>query len=128
MINTRNIHALEAYLQTLKPAPSIAKARRKADSAAVVRGEKVFQQQGCVDCHRPPLYTSSETYDVGLKEKSGTKEYNPPSLLGVSQRGRLFHDNRAASLEDVLKRFQHGDSESLSTQQIKDLLVFLRSL
>lgn len=94
----------------------------------MVRGKKVFQQQGCVECHRPPRYTSSETCDVGLEEKSGTKEYNPPSLLGVSQRGPFFHDNRASSLRDVLTRFQHGDSEDLSAQQQKDLLTFLRSL
>ncbi|MCH7689135.1 MAG: hypothetical protein IH899_21090 [Planctomycetes bacterium] len=128
MINKENIQALEAYLLTLKPAPSISKARGMTESAAVLRGKKVFQHQGCVECHRPPRYTSSETYDVGLEENSGTNEYNPPSLLGVSQRAPFFHDNRASSLKDVLTRFQHGESEDLSTPQIKDLLAFLRSL
>ena len=128
MINTENIQALEAYLLTLKPAPSIAKARGMVESAAVLRGKTIFQQQGCVECHRPPRYTSSETYDVGLEENSGTNEYNPPSLLGVSQRGPFFHDNRASSLKDVLTRFQHGEGGDLSAPQIKDLLAFLRSL
>ena len=54
--------------------------------------------------------------------------FNPPTLLGVGQRGPYFHDNRAASLEQVFLKHKHQLETDLSSGQLKDLLAFLRSL
>ena len=56
------------------------------------------------------------------------KEFNPPSLRGVSQRAPYFHDNRAATLNDVLDRFRHGLKGEISPEQRQELLAFLRSI
>ena len=122
------LQALEAYLQTLKPAPSLDEMRGTFDKASIGRGGEVFRTQGCADCHQPPTYTSPQVYDVGLSDELGRTEFNPPSLLGVSQRQDLFHDGRARSLEDVLEKFQHGEAHKLSDKQRADLIDFLRSL
>jgi hypothetical protein len=65
---------------------------------------------------------------VGLPDKFGKRDFNPPSLLGVGHRDRLFHDNRAASLEDVFRKHRHQLKGELSPAEIADLIVFLESL
>jgi cytochrome c peroxidase len=122
------IEALAAYLKSLPPPPSLAEARGDADQAAIARGQKVFDRLQCVECHAPPAYTDSSVYDVGLADRLGNRTFNPPSLLGVSQRDRYFHDNRAENLEEVFGRFQHKVPGDLARQDLDDLLWFLQSL
>lgn len=123
-----NVQALDAYVRTLPPPPSLAAARGDLNLATAERGRQVFARLGCADCHTPPAYTSADVYDVGLRDEVGAHEFNPPSLLGVSQRGSYFHDNRAATLREVLTRFDHGHSHELSEQELDDLLEMLRGL
>lgn len=128
--------ALAAYLETLQPPPSVDRLRMAAaDPAAraawhqsVQRGRAVFDQHGCAACHEPPTYTSRDNYDVGLADELGTRHFNPPSLRGISQRDAFFHDNRAATLEEVFTRYKHQLAGELSPDQLRDLVTFLRSL
>jgi YVTN family beta-propeller protein len=119
---------LAAYLRTLPPPPPRTSSAAHADKAAVQRGREVFRSQSCDRCHTPPEYTSKATYDVGLKDEMGNTLFNPPSLRGVSQGGPYFHDNRAATLEDVFTRHRHQLQEELPRQQLVDLLTFLGSV
>ncbi len=123
-----DIAALVAYLKTIEPPPSLSVARDEVNETAVAAGRQIFEARGCVNCHQPPHYTSEGAYDVGLADKLGNRLYNPPSLRGVSQRGPLFHDGRAKSLEDVLIKFRHQLEEPLSDEELRRLLAFLRSL
>jgi cytochrome c peroxidase len=122
------IEALAAYLKSLPAPPSLAEARGDADQAAIARGQKVFDRLQCAECHAPPTYTDSSVYDVGLADRLGNRTFNPPSLRGVSQRDRYFHDNRAENLEEVFGRFQHKVPSDLARQDLDDLLRFLQSL
>ncbi|MEQ8788277.1 MAG: cytochrome c peroxidase [Pirellulaceae bacterium] len=124
----RNVEALAAFLATLEPPPSIDDARGTRDEKAVRRGQAVFKAQNCNRCHQAPNYTSPELYDVGLTDKEGNKEFNPPTLRGVGQRGPYFHDASAASLRDVFEIHGHQLQSDLSDRQLSDLLAFLRSL
>jgi cytochrome c peroxidase len=120
---------LAAYLRTLKPPPGIARARQQIVAAEVEQGRAIFHRTGCVDCHAPPFYTSDGVYDVGVYDgDDGARQFNPPSLLGVSQRSSFFHDSRGASLNEVLKKFRHGQNQPLTNRQREVLLAFLRSL
>lgn len=122
------VRALNEYLLTLRPPPSLAEARSTRDRDAIERGRTVFTRQGCASCHTPPTYTSPDVYDVGIHDKRGTTEFNPPSLRGLSQRGPYFHDNRAGRLEDVFTKHRHGLDGELSRKELDDLLAFLRDL
>lgn len=128
----QTITDLAAYLRTLPPAPSVLQSAVSKHSAMVEKerraGQRLFAKLGCVECHAPPLYTTAETYDVGLADQLGQSEFNPPSLRGVSQRSRLFHDGRANSLHDAFKTHQHGLSEPLSETEQQQLIRFLQSL
>jgi YVTN family beta-propeller protein len=119
---------LTAYLRSLPPAPSVLEARGTIDADAFKRGRKIFTREKCASCHSPPTYTTPKTYDVGLRDEVGGTHFNPPSLRGVSQGGPFFHDNRAATLEDVFRRYRHQLAGKLTEQELQDLLHFLRSL
>jgi YVTN family beta-propeller protein len=122
------VFALTAYLMTLSPPPPRARLLGKLDEGSVRRGRKVFAQHDCATCHTPPLYTTAQTYDVGLSDEAGLKAFNPPSLRGVSQGGPYFHDGRAATLAEVFARHRHQLKGELTKQELDDLLHFLGSL
>ena len=122
------VRDLSAYLRSLQPAPSIGIARGEKDASAQKRGEAVFAKLKCAGCHTPPEYTSPETYDVGLRDEAGLKQFNPPSLRGVSQAGAWLHDGRARSLREVFERFRHRVPEDVSPSDISDLIRFLAEL
>ncbi|MFP6678031.1 MAG: cytochrome c peroxidase [Pirellulaceae bacterium] len=125
----RDAEDLSAFLGTLRPPPGIAVARQEIVAEDVVLGKAVFSRNGCIDCHAPPFYTSEHLYDVGIHDgDDGTREFNPPSLLGVSQRSSFFHDGRGVSLDEVLQKFRHGQEEPLADRELRLLLAFLRSL
>lgn len=126
--SAEQVAALTAYLETLQPPPAFEALNQVADAAAISRGTALFRQQECHICHAGPTYTSSAAYDVGLTDKLGQREFNPPSLLGVGHRDRLFHDNRAASLAAVFRDYKHQWKGELTERQLNDLLAFLRSL
>ena len=85
------VACLTAYVKSLKPSPSLV-------VATAGRGQAIFMKH-CAECHQPPVYTSARTFDVALTDEVGNARFNPPSLRGLSQRDRYFHDNRAKTLE-----------------------------
>jgi YVTN family beta-propeller protein len=126
--STEAVRDLTTFLKTLPPPPGLSKARNTIDSEAFQRGKKIFARQKCATCHTPPTYTSPKTYDVGLRDEAGEKQFNPPSLRGLSQAGPYFHDNRALSLREVFSRYRHELAGALSNQELSDLLHFLEGL
>jgi cytochrome c peroxidase len=122
-----DVRALAAYLATLQPPPPLGKLRG-SDAAAAARGKALFERQNCQACHAPPTYTSSGRFDVGLADKHNNREFNPPSLRGVSQRAPYFHDNRAASLQEVFSKHRHELQGEMPQAALDDLVAFLQSL
>jgi YVTN family beta-propeller protein len=122
------VRDLTEYLKSLPPPPSRFRLLGKINEESVRRGKDLFTKQSCATCHAPPTYTSSKTYDVGLKDEAGAKQFNPPSLRGLIQGGPYFHDGRAASLELVFTKHRHQIKGDLNKGELDDLLGFLRSL
>jgi hypothetical protein len=117
------LYALALYIYSLKPPPN--PNRRTALS---VRGEKIFEREGCASCHTAPLYTNNKLIPVeGFKvpqdhfkkfdilalsigtdpnltmtTRRGTGYYRVPSLKGVWYRGPFEHSGSVATLEDWL--------------------------
>jgi YVTN family beta-propeller protein len=127
-LSEAEVAALAAFVLTLEPPPSLDKLRGRTEPKRIARGKELFSKLACTDCHAPPIYTTADTYDVGLQDDLGQMRFNPPSLRGVGQRGPYFHDNRAATLADVFQRHQHQLSQPLDQESLADLLAFLRSL
>ena len=113
-------------------------------SAAAQRGRELFHsaEARCVECHSGPYFTDSRPekpfrlHDVGTGTEDATEKmgprYDTPSLLGIYRSAPYLHHGKAATLEDVLTRFnrddQHGKTSQLNPDQISDLVQFLKAL
>lgn len=121
---------LVAFLHTLPfpPAPE-PKPRDASDAQRLAHGRVLFERWGCDNCHIGPLtYTSQGTYEVGLRDERGLTKFNPPSLRGVGQGAGFFHDNRAATLDDVLRVYRHQVPDDATDAELDAVLRLLRSL
>ncbi len=122
------VKAIAAYLDTLAIPPPLAVLRGTVDQAAIERGRAVFARHDCASCHTPPTYTTPAAYDVGLPDSLGNREFNPPSLRGLSHRGPYFHDNSAETVEDIFLKHGHPSAATYSAEEVRDLAAFLLSL
>ena len=128
-IISKQIQQLVSYLRSLTPPPSVASARGiPVEQERFQRGQALFEKKQCTQCHHTGVYTSRASYDVGIHDDQGNRRFNPPSLRGVSQRYRLFHDNRFESLEQVLGKFQHQLAQPLTKKELSDLIYFLNRI
>jgi cytochrome c peroxidase len=123
-----DVRALAAYLKILALPPPLDDLRGTRDMKAVERGRMVFERRDCASCHAPPTYTSTAVFDVGLRDSRGNKEFNPPSLRGVSHRDSFLHDSRASTIEDVFLLHRHPSDSPYSQDEVAALSAFLRSL
>jgi cytochrome c peroxidase len=131
--SNQDVRAVVAFLTTLEHPPN---PHRQADgslSPAARRGQSVFAGKArCAGCHRGERFTSTKNYDVKLEADGSPFElWNPPSLLGLSDRGPYLHDGRAETLEELLKSYHAPEkfgASSLSPEERRDLIEYLKSL
>jgi YVTN family beta-propeller protein len=141
---SKDLDAIAVYCNSLDfpLSPHISAPGKLTPAAA--RGKEIFfkKEVGCATCHSGPFFTDSKLekpfnlHDVGTgradkSERMGTK-YDTPTLLGIYRTAPYLHDGSALSLHDVLttqnKKDQHGKTSNLSTTDIDDLVIFLKSL
>lgn len=131
-------------------------ARRDLTDPEVMRGEVLFDQLGCVSCHRPEMTSDGETirpytdlllHDMGEGLADGRpdfdadgQEWRTPPLWGiglvetVNGHTRFLHDGRARNLEEaVLWHGGEGEASKEAYTQLaksdRDALIrFLESL
>lgn len=127
-LNDRDVSDLVAFLNSIPPPPAAAPSGSEADRLLIEKGRHLFETLDCVACHSGHVFTSEATYDVGLDDERGTKEFNPPSLRGVGHLNGLFHDLRASSLEQVVGEIRHQLPRDLSDEEQLQLIRYLRSL
>ncbi|MFZ9388583.1 MAG: hypothetical protein ACO25B_11950 [Chitinophagaceae bacterium] len=115
--------ALAKYLYSLKPLPN----PDKAPADLIAKGRLIFEEETCIDCHTPPLYSSNKltpalgftptkddkaNYDIidfsvktdpglAMYSRRGTGYYKVPSLIGVWNRAALMHSGYVTSLEEM---------------------------
>jgi cytochrome c5 len=126
---------LEAYQLSLGiPAPPAG----SFDAAAAARGQSVFTGQGqCSTCHSGPAFTDANTRlhdpsetptDPTHAERSATKMYRTTPLRALSQHAPYFHDGSAATLADLVDRYDAANNLHLTPLQKADLVEYLKSL
>jgi mono/diheme cytochrome c family protein len=127
--------ALEAYQLSLGPPPPPA---GSFDAAAAARGRSVFEGQAqCATCHTGEAFTDANTLlhepsevptDPTHAQRSATKMYRTTPLRGIWQHPPYFHDGSAATLADVVERYDAAKGLGLTAQQKADLVEYLKSL
>ena len=116
------LYALAMYVYSLQPPanPNPFDARARA-------GQKIFEREGCIGCHTPPLYTNNKLTlakgfspsedekrqlnlldltvgtdpGLALKTRKGTGFYRVPSLRMIWTNACFLHDGSIGSLEEM---------------------------
>jgi hypothetical protein len=138
-----DLDALSAYITSLA---QVARSPfRNSDGSFTkdaLAGRKLFATAGCPICHNGPDFTDSPTgalHDVGtLLPTSGDRLFQPltgldtPTLKGLWQSAPYYHDGRAATLAEVLTKYNVGDkmgvTSNLSPTEINQLVEYLLEL
>ena len=138
------IAAFERTLITRDRFDEFLKGEDDALSAAELRGLKTFLANGCTACHNGPLLGANSYQKVGLvhpfptkdpgrravtKDESDEAKFKVPTLRNIAITGPYFHDGSIRSLNDAVKMMVwHQLGKELSTEEIRDIAAFLRTL
>jgi mono/diheme cytochrome c family protein len=138
---TDKLRALQEYQLTLAapPPPS-----GSFDAEAAARGEVLFNGAAtCATCHAGPEFTDanerlhspadvvSEPEPDGAPSyasRSATKQYRTAPLKGLWQHPPYFHNGTAATLADVVEKYNSRLALGLSDADVSDLVEYLKSL
>lgn len=120
------VRDLTQWLGSLSPPKPIV----EPDAPEAVRGRAVFESAGCPECHAGAAIAKNTNVDVGVESP---QEFQIPALRGVGYRAPYLHNGCAKTLRD---RFdpscgggdRHGTTSGLSSDEIDDLIAYLRSL
>jgi mono/diheme cytochrome c family protein len=122
---------LDYQLGLLPPAPP----EGSFDAAAAARGATVFAAR-CASCHAGSARTDAPTLhapaEIGADpthaERSATGMYRTTPLRGLWHRPPYFHDGSAATLADVVTRYETTLGFTLTEPERTDLVQYLLSL
>jgi len=121
------------------------------------RGKDLFDEVGCIRCHRPPLFSNylfhnagigmdKDPPDEGRKAVTGKDvnlgEFRVPALREVANTAPYFHDGSSKTLEEAVALMVAGGIDNpnlslmlkavrekeISDQDQKDLVAFLKAL
>ena len=144
-ISIEELEALVFYMESLAAPP-----RTRTDVALEDRGEMIFADVGCADCHSTlaledgtpvRLYSDLLLHDVyppgeqgiGSGDASG-REMRTAPLWGLATTGPYMHDGLSGTIEDAIARHSSEGATSsaavgaLSAADREALLAFLASL
>jgi hypothetical protein len=110
------------------------------DEAGAKRGEPIFNGTAtCATCHVPPLFTEPgwnlhTPEEIGIDDfqanRSPDRRYRTTPLRGLFARmkGGLYHDGRFPDLNAVIDHYQRVLKFTLTEQERRDLIEYLKSL
>lgn len=121
------LDSLSQWLFSIEPPPAI----RPAEDAAAARGKQLFDSAsvGCASCHSGSKLTNNESAAI---DSVAAGRLQVPSLVAVGYRAPFMHTGCAATLtarfDPACGGDAHGNTQSLSPEQIGDLVAYLESL
>lgn len=110
------------------------------DAKAARRGQAVFNDKaGCARCHVPPLFTEPgwslhSPKEIGIddfqakRSPDGMYRTTPLRGLFVRAKGGYYHDGRFADLDAVVAHYQGVLKFTLTDEERRDLIEYLKSL
>jgi len=119
------------------PAPKLDPVTGRLDRAKAtpgeLHGEQIFFGKGqCATCHAPPLYLDNQMHDLHLerflKDEPGDGPIKTFTLRGIKDSPPYMHDGRCFTIEDTVEFFNLVLHASLSGEEKRDLVAFLRQL
>ncbi len=109
------------------------------DAAAAQRGEALFNGKAdCDACHNGARYTdanetlhaaeASVSADPNYAQRSASRLWRTSPLLGLWAHPPYFHDGSAATLADVVSRYNDKQGLGLTLDEQRDLAEYMKSL
>lgn len=135
---TDKLPALQAYQYSIA-AP--AAPQGSFDETMAANGKILFNGKAqCATCHSGPRFTdvieggtlhpqsASVAVDKDYVNRSATKKWRVSPLKGIWQHPPYFHDGSAATLLDVVERYNSQRNLGLSSNEKAELAEYLKSL
>ncbi|MCP3937238.1 MAG: hypothetical protein GY708_17945 [Actinomycetia bacterium] len=137
--------AVEAYIRTIPRPPNRYRALGAELTAAQRRGKEMFERtmtndgrvipedDRCVTCHFPPLYTDRSQRDIEMKmylDDNG--KFDVPHLSNIYDSAPYMHNGISPTLEEIWTRYNpndtHGVTNDMTKDQLNDLIEYLKTL
>ena len=141
-----DLDALVAYIVTgIKYPPNLMYNPDGKLTESQLRGKELFdrsvdnfgnlipENNRCITCHPPPLYTNLKLADVStLAETDDPVLFDTPHLNNIYSSAPYLHDGRAETLEEIWTIYgqddKHGYVNDMTKMQLNDLVDYLKSL
>ena len=106
---------------------------REVNPGGIVRGKELFSVAGCSVCHPAPLFTDLKFHDVGFGSPNDYRNrFDTPTLRSVYRTAPYLHDGSAPDLRSLFAEHNpndvHGRTKGFTTQELDDLVAYVRSL
>lgn len=143
--------AVAAFERTLVSSRGLYDSYLAGDPGALsdnmVRGMGLFAEEGCADCHVPPLFSSERYADRGVAALSGVEDagrfevtgdevdrgrFKVPTLRNLHDTGPYFHTGAVDTIAEAVAhevRFsvEHDGARELDDSELEDLVAFIKS-
>ena len=144
--NHDDLDALVAYITTgIKHPPNLMYNPDGKLTESQKRGKEIYdrsvdnfgmdipENNRCITCHPPPLYTDLQMSDVStLSDTDDPILFDTPHLHNIFSSAPYLHDGRAETLEEIWTVYgeddKHGHVNDLTKMQLNDLIDYLKSL
>lgn len=142
---TKALAAFQRQLTTPSRFDQFLAGQPEALTAQERRGLELFVTSGCITCHGGPalggisfqklglLEPYPKTGDLGRYEVTRAEEdrmkFRVPTLRNVEKTAPYLHDGSVARLDETVRLMaRHQLGQTLSPEQVEELVAFLRSL
>lgn len=126
-INEEHADCVDAYLKSLRPVPSPYLINGELTEKAK-KGRKVFEKQGCGECHSGPYFTDLKMHRIG-EEVEFENGWDTPTLREVWRTAPYLFNGRATTMEEVFSVYKHGlENKKISKKDIEALTEYVNSL
>ncbi len=124
--------AIDEYLKSERHVASPFLERGRLSTAAK-RGKTAFTKFGCNGCHVPETYYTDMQLYPGLKSSNDIGKWDgnwdTPTLIETWRTAPYLHDGRYLDMIEIFKGPEkHEIFKYITTQELDDLLVFVKSL
>ena len=141
-----DLDAIVAYIKRhIKNPPNLMHNPHGELTEAQLRGKELFnrstdnfgnvipENNRCVTCHPPPLFTNLKPADVStLAVTDDSILFDTPHLNNIFASAPYLHDGRAKTLEEIWTIYgqddKHGYVNDMTKMQLNDLIDYLKSI
>ncbi len=128
-ISDQDAQFVDAYLKSLEPLPSPWLVNGKLSKTAR-KGQRVFEREGCADCHSGVYFTDLQSYNTGGEENVylDWKGWDTPTLREVWRTAPYLYNGSASQMKDVFEVYGHGLKHTLTPEETAQLAEYINSL